>query len=351
MAMPVQANPQVNTEVTVDLLAVRRHGLVPRVTRALRRECCVDVGDANIVVGVSGGADSTALLLALHAIAGHGDSNIALTPVCVHHHLRPEAEDEIVCVKSLCAGLGLGLRVVDVHPGSRSGNLAGNARDLRYGSLVEVARELGAGHVAVGHHADDQFETMLMALCRGAGAAGLSGMRWTRQLWDHTTLIRPLLGVSKTACEDLCRAAGVAWCDDASNSSLDTVRGRIRRDVVPVLEALWPGCAERAACSSDAIDAARSALNQLVDEAFGSETTWDRNDLALLEPKILSAGLARVVERVSGGRVGGSIHAGVVRDAAVGIRSADRRPKQFAVGQGWLIDVRSKQVSLVRDNG
>jgi tRNA(Ile)-lysidine synthase len=132
------------------------------------------------------------------------------------------------------------------------GNVAANARRLRYKALAEVTGELGARHVAVAHHAEDQLETMLMAMCRGAGARGLAAMRSARRM-NGVTIVRPLLGVLKRDCEDMCRCAEVAWREDASNRDATRRRARLRRDVTPILEELWPGAARRAAACAKII--------------------------------------------------------------------------------------------------
>jgi tRNA(Ile)-lysidine synthase len=112
--------------------------------------------------------------------------------------------------------------------------------------MASVAAKIGARHVLVAHHADDQLETMLMAMCRGAGPRGMAGMRPSRALGE-LALIRPLLYVRKSDCLEMCRRAGIQWREDASNTDVSRRRARLRRDVMPVLEELWPGAARRAA--------------------------------------------------------------------------------------------------------
>ncbi len=143
---------------------IRRHALLP--------------DNARIVVGVSGGPDSLALLHALHQLAPeHGWQLHAAT---LNHGLRPEAEAEVHFVAELAAAWGLGctveradVRALAAQPGV---SLEEAARQVRYAFLGRVALRLGAPVIAVGHHADDQVETLLMHLLRGSGLAGLRGM-------------------------------------------------------------------------------------------------------------------------------------------------------------------------------
>ena len=198
--------------------------MVTELQRGLSGPCDVEAG-AGIVLGVSGGADSIALLLgcvALRDRARSGGSGLAPIAVHVHHHLRgADADGDAAFVGDVCRKYGIDLRMEHVAPAAERGNIAENARILRYEALAGAAESVGAGHVAVAHHADDQFETMLIALCRGAGADGLSGMAWNRPLTGKVALIRPLLGVRRVDCEDLCRAADIAWRDDASSAAGD----------------------------------------------------------------------------------------------------------------------------------
>src|SRR4029077_4757469 len=116
--------------------------------------------------------------------------------------------------------------VEHVHPARLNGNTSARARDLRYAALIRQARRRKVRCVLTAHHVDDQFETMLMALCRGAGVEGLAGMAMVRPLADRIALARPLLESTKAECEDFCRAAGVRWREDPSNHDITKARAR-----------------------------------------------------------------------------------------------------------------------------
>ncbi|PTX56913.1 tRNA(Ile)-lysidine synthase [Litoreibacter ponti] len=179
------------------------------------------IGDAPLGVAVSGGGDSMALL-ALLLEAG-------LTPqvATVHHHLRDEAGAEVAAVVAFCADHGLIHTQLDWH-WDGTGNLQDQGRRARYRLLAAWASERALAHIALGHTADDNAETFLMGLSRGAGLDGLSGMR-ARFKRGAVTFHRPLLSVSRADLRDLLRAKGIAWADDPSNDDPAYHRVRIRQ--------------------------------------------------------------------------------------------------------------------------
>ncbi len=329
MADPAQTASRPTSGPSEIPLAARRHRLIAEVQRRLAGRCGVPAG-ATLVIGVSGGPDSVALLLAAAVLARRDLP--AVTPVAVHvnHHLREAAPDDEAFVVELCRRFGLDVHVRHVHPDGRPGNLQANARSLRYQALAASARSAGAEFVAVAHHADDQLETMIMALGRGAGLDGLSGMRWTRPVGDGLTLVRPLLASRKADCEDLCRAAGVSWRVDPTNTDPSTVRGRLRRDVVGVLESLWPDAATRATGTADIVAAARIALDEQLGRTFGAASVrrWDRDALRALSPVVIAAGLRRAALEADPA-VADDLGQSVLGAVAEAIADADRRPRRF----------------------
>ncbi len=302
---------------------------------------------ATLAIGVSGGPDSVALLLAAAVLARRDDA--VVTPVIVHvnHHLRAAAHEDEAFVVELCRRFGLDVHVRHVHPDGRPGNLQANARSLRYRALAASARSAGAAFVAVAHHADDQLETMLMALGRGAGLDGLSGMRWTRPAGDGLTLVRPLLAVRKADCQDLCRAAGVSWRVDPTNTDPSTARGRLRRDVVGVLEALWPDAATRATGTADVIAAARELLEVKLQETFGAPAVrqWDRDALRALSPVVIAAGLRRAAVEADPA-IADDLGQSVLGAVAEAMLDADRRPRRFDWPRGLRVVVTAGEVRL-----
>jgi tRNA(Ile)-lysidine synthase len=182
--------------------------------------------DAPVVVGCSGGADSVALL-ALAVDAG-------LSPIAVHidHGLRDGSEHEAASVAAVAARLGAGFAARRA-PVATGPNLEARARESRYDALERARVELGAELVLVGHTADDQAETVLLNVLRGAAAAGLAGMSPRRD-----RIARPLLGFRRADTRAVCDALHVPVMDDPMNHDVEFRRVAIRRDVLPMLSTL-----------------------------------------------------------------------------------------------------------------
>jgi tRNA(Ile)-lysidine synthase len=195
------------------------------------------------VVGVSGGADSVALLRALVA-AGR-----SVTAAHVHHGLRgAEADADEEFVRGLCQRLGVRYegRRVEVSAWGRNVEAAG--RRARYAFFAEVAQRTGAQWVAVAHTADDQAETILHRLIRGTGLSGLRGMAAERALalpgGGNVPLVRPLLTVRRQQVRDYLQQLGQDYREDSSNRNMAYTRNRIRHEVMPLLESFNPRVVE-----------------------------------------------------------------------------------------------------------
>ncbi len=182
-----------------------------------------------VVVGVSGGMDSMVLL---HLLSASG-----FLPVAAHvnYGLRGEASaaDEAL-VRTLCQQWDVPLRV---HRAEVSGSVQAEARDARYVFFGEVASEVGASAIATAHHRDDQAETVLLNLFRGAGPVGLAGMPMRRPLMSGSAVevIRPLLWASRAGIESYARAHHLLWREDESNQSPAYRRNVLRHEVLPLL--------------------------------------------------------------------------------------------------------------------
>jgi tRNA(Ile)-lysidine synthase len=303
---------------------------------------------ARLAVGVSGGADSLALLVACAVLAGRGVIAPPLA-VHVHHHLRRSADGDARHVAAVAERLGVELKSVHVFPQRSTGGVAAAARRMRYVALEQTARERGIGHVAVAHHARDQLETMLMALGRGAGLDGLAAMPWSRPLGEGIAVIRPLLDAPKEACESLCRAARLTWREDPTNRDARSVRIRLRRDVIPVLESLWPGAAVRAAGAAEILDAASGIVMAHIAQVLGEPGArrWDRARLAALAAPLIAMGLRHAAVTAvpdCADRLGRS----QLRSAAAAIASCSRRPRSFDWPGGLQLIINARHVELRR---
>jgi tRNA(Ile)-lysidine synthase len=188
---------------------------------------------SRVLVGVSGGSDSVALALVLRDLSEHGGfSVVALAHV--NHQLRAEANrDEEFC-RQLAKALNIPIKVetVDVRAYAVSQRLSieDAARRLRYECLRRCAVELSADRVAVGHTRDDQAETFLLKLIRGAGMTGLGGIYPQRG-----EVVRPLLDISRSELRGYLTAIGHTWVEDDTNADVTNPRNRIRHRVLPEL--------------------------------------------------------------------------------------------------------------------
>lgn len=225
-------------------MIVHRHPFVKAVEHSLRHDCGLRGGE-RLLAAVSGGADSLALLRALATLAERRQWQWQVHVGHVQHHLRDEAEDEARFVAELAEQLGLAFHRRDIEPGSLRGNLEANARRLRYEQLAEMAERVGADAVVTAHHGDDQLETLLMRLVRGASLRGLGGIAPVRRL-QGIRVLRPMLNVTRREAIDFLQALGQRWCEDATNADTARWRTRLRHEVLPILRELRGDAASKA---------------------------------------------------------------------------------------------------------
>jgi tRNA(Ile)-lysidine synthase len=200
------------------------------ILNTLKTECGYRDGDS-ILVGVSGGADSVALLHLIHA------AGIPCAAAHVNYGLRgEESNGDEQFVSELCAKLCVPLytrRTNREEQNNLSNNLQDAARAFRSKFFAEIRQKESMPWTAVAHNAGDQLETMLINVMRGSGLRGISGMRFT-----NGKLIRPLLKTTRTEIESYLNAASQKWRDDSSNAGDDYLRNRIRHHVVPAIQSV-----------------------------------------------------------------------------------------------------------------
>lgn len=209
------------------MATAKRAPVVSESVERFRRDLDPLVGPDTIIgLAVSGGPDSLALLL-LAAEARPLQVEVAT----VDHKLRPESRAEAEMVAELCAKLGVPHVILDATWGEKPESaLQERSRLMRYRLLGDWARERGITALLTGHHLDDQAETFLMRLARGAGVRGLAGMRRiARAPGGSVALVRPLLGWRHSELEAVCAAAGVEPVQDPSNENEQFERVRIRK--------------------------------------------------------------------------------------------------------------------------
>ncbi|MEX2206857.1 MAG: tRNA lysidine(34) synthetase TilS [Myxococcota bacterium] len=195
---------------------------------------------AKLLVAVSGGADSVALL---HALLGIGQR---VEAAHVHHGLRgAEADADLAFVARLAHALGVPFWSTRVDAARRDGRSPeARARALRYQALEEIRARRGCAHLATAHHQDDQAETVLLRAVRGTGLAGLAAIRASL---DGGRVLRPLLALRRVELRRYLAERGLAHRDDESNRDLSIPRNRVRAEILPVLESIHPGAATRLA--------------------------------------------------------------------------------------------------------
>jgi tRNA(Ile)-lysidine synthase len=231
--------------------------MLSHVLNTIRTEGLVAPGE-RVLVAVSGGPDSTALLHALARLAPR--LGCSLEAASVDHCLRPEAAAEARAVAAACASLGVPCRVltVDVPGGRRRGeSLQTAARRLRLRALEDEAAARSCQKIALGHTADDQAETVLFRIVRGTGVAGLSGIPHRRG-----ALVRPLLDVRRAQVLAFLHRRRIAFVEDPSNSDRRFARSRVRGAWLPFLAAENPRVVEALLGLSRSARAARAGLVQ-----------------------------------------------------------------------------------------
>ena len=222
---------------------------------------------ARVLVGLSGGSDSVALTRLLLDLSEYGEFTVAGL-AHLNHRLRASAErDESFC-RHFAQRLGMPIVVeaADVSSYSQSHALSieDAARRLRYAFLERVAADIGADRIAVGHTQDDQAETFLLKLMRGAGLTGLAGIHPRRD-----TVIRPLLDVTDMDLRAYLTSQGEQWVEDESNDDLDNPRNRVRHRILPELDRAAGGSTHPAIARAAALIRDDGQwLDELSDERF-----------------------------------------------------------------------------------
>ena len=292
-------------------------GVVERQAAAALRRAGSVVRGKPLVVAVSGGPDSVALLRALQRLSH--DFGLSLHVAHLDHDFRgDEAVEDARFTAALAGELGLPCTVEKQDPeeyrkGRDISSFEQLAREMRYSFLSETARRVGASLAALGHTADDQAETVLLHVLRGSGLNGLRGMSeispwpWPRGV-DDVSLFRPLLGVTKADTAAYCRELGQPYREDSGNLLPRFTRNRVRRQLMPHLAAEYnPAVREslrrlsRAAAQSvdfveSEVDRVWPSLAVARDGAVG----LDPDGLAALHPALLSATLRRAYAAIAG---------------------------------------------------
>jgi len=312
---------------------IHRHGLCPAGTRVL--------------IGLSGGSDSVALTLLLRELAPHMDFAVAGV-AHVNHQLRETADrDESFC-RDLTSRLGLPILCtradVKALADAKALSIEDAARRVRYEFFDQAAVAVEATRIAVGHTLDDQAETFLLKLLRGAGATGLGAIYPRRD-----RIIRPVLDASRAELRDYLRTIGETWVEDETNADVSNPRNRVRHEVLPHLEASLGLPARRAiARAAGLLGEDARWLDQLAADKLVTVSTPTAYGLELDADELRSAPLPlarrillRALRSRANGREVSLEHVQTALDVLTGLSGAGEVP-------GSRVELRGKKLVLVQ---
>jgi len=276
--------------------------LLTKVKKTIQKHSMLNPGD-RVIVAVSGGPDSVCLLSALHALSAELD--ITLHIAHLDHMFRgEESADEALFVRDLAKKLGIPATIeqFDVPAFCRERGLSPQegARSVRYGFLQQVAHDNEADRIATGHTADDQAETFLMRLIRGAGVSGLSAIPPVRD-----TIIRPLIDCTRDEVLEQLRTAGQEFKTDPSNLKPIYTRNRIRLEVLPVLKTFNPRIVETLAMEAALLRDEDEAVEAYLDSIANSMSQQNNDSISIkrdafdtLPPAFRRRLLRKIVDRI-----------------------------------------------------
>ncbi|WP_052340001.1 tRNA lysidine(34) synthetase TilS [Gorillibacterium massiliense] len=331
--------------------------LVRQVEKMLIEEDLLQKGD-HVVVALSGGPDSVALLHILHRLSGSW--RLELTAAHVNHGFRPEeSRQEAEQAAQWVASLGVPFETITldlpayIRETGRNGQDA--ARELRYRFLLETAHRVGAGKIAFAHHADDQAETVLMRLLRGTGPTGLVGIPMKRSV-ENVELFRPLLRINKKALVDYCMEHGLPYSIDSSNEKRIYTRNRIRLDALPYLSGFNPRLADSLGRLAQTMEAEDGYLQSETEKLFARIAepcedgwTFSQREFAglhlALQRRLIKLILNYLSSESASGDASGFVQTELIRKAAL-----EQQPPNLTldVGGGALFRREYDRLSIAR---
>jgi tRNA(Ile)-lysidine synthase len=264
----------------------------------IRRHAMLAGGEA-VLVAVSGGADSVALL---HVLATLTPSfGLRLSVAHVDHQLRPDSSQDAEFVRELAGRFGLPIDVAPVDI-PRRGSVEAGAREARYAALDASATRVGADRIAVGHTADDQAETVMMRLFEGAGPRGLAGIPPVRG-----RIIRPLLAARRADLVAELERVGLPWIEDPSNRDVRFFRNQIRHEILPLVAKYNPGVVGALNRTAALARETLGAIERLAASELARSATIEPHaiTLPLARLQALPSGVAAEVLRQAADRLGG----------------------------------------------
>ena len=309
--------------------------IISRIERTIRRQRLFQPGDT-LVVALSGGADSTALLDLLSRLPEY---NLRLIAAHLNHCLRgveSDADQEFCREVAARYAIPFEVRRIDIKSmASKSRlNLEDAGRRARIEFLDEIRIKYGAAAVVLAHHADDQAETVLMRLLRGSGMTGLSGMAYR----NTRGYVRPLLDITRSEIEQYLRWRCLEWREDASNSDTIYLRNRIRHELLPLLEGYNPAIRSCLAATASIISDDETLLSELTEQAV-TETCRMREGrivCSIAELRTRNTALRRRVLRHAFKQLAGTLEGVTLRhiDAVCDLMDSARPNSKLALPHG-----------------
>lgn len=278
--------------------------LIEKVKDTIKKYGMLDRGDP-VIVAVSGGPDSVCLLSVLHTLAN--DLDLTLHVAHLDHRFRgSESATEATFVAELAKKLGIPASVesrdVPAYCAERGLSAQAGAREVRYAFLQQCAKTARARRIALGHTANDQAETLLMRLVRGAGLSGLSAIPPVRE-----NIIRPLIGITRSEVLSYLKELGQDFVTDPSNEKPVYSRNRVRHEVLPVLERFNPRIIETLATEADLLRDENEAMEAMLSGNMEKVLRRDRETVRIrrdefndLLPALRRRVLRKAVELAAG---------------------------------------------------
>ena len=245
----------------------------------------------NILIAVSGGADSLALASALYLESK--DLLLNLIPIVIDHGLQDGSSD--IAKQTVQALTRIGLAKAEIHrvEVEITDGLESSARRARYAAFDRALSEHNSRSIFLGHTLNDQAETVLLGLARGSGTRSLSGMA-SRS--SDNRYLRPLLGVKRTTTVEACREQGIEYWSDPHNDNAEFTRVRVRKNILPLLESeLGPGVAEALARSAKILRQDADALDEIASDYRMSHPELIADELALLPAAVRARVLRQAI--------------------------------------------------------
>lgn len=264
-------------------------------------KCVALQAEQTLVLAYSGGIDSHVLL---HALVALRDSGLLTNPISalhIHHGLSPNADEWLAHCRQICLDMKVAFQGVKVNLGSDSGqSLEALAREARYAKLLELAPDNSV--ILLAQHQDDQLETFLLQLKRGAGPKGLAAMalystKLVGQLNKVVHLLRPFLALNQQKINDYAKQQHLVWVEDESNQNTHFERNFLRHDILPSLIKKWPDIAKTVSRSAALCAQQQDLLEEVAQEKLQAIRTSDNTLCLQALSKLSSAWLHQVVRQ------------------------------------------------------